>query len=126
MTNGKPDHGRHVFVYASHTLTLLWAAFIAYGTLTPMPALPGPPRSDLIVHFAIFAILVLPTATALPRRTFVMVLIAIAFGGAIELIQPHVGRSSDLLDFLADTAGAFAGWGGGLILRKIVRVARIN
>lgn len=43
---------------------------------------------------------------------FVYFLIVSLFGGAIELLQGAMGmgRGEDMMDFLADVAGAFVGW----------------
>lgn len=113
------QRGSRVIPLLVYAFTCLWAAFVLYGTLTPMPALPGPPRSDLIVHFAVFFVLVLPSATVLPRHAFAIALFALTLGGAIELIQPYVGRSREFLDFLADSAGVL----GGLCAGKMIRMA---
>ena len=43
---------------------------------------------------------------------FVYFIIVSLFGGAIELLQGAMGmgRGEDMMDFLADVAGAFVGW----------------
>ncbi len=54
------------------------------------------------------------------RHLIAALLAAIAIGGAIEIIQEamHTGRSGDLLDFAADTAGALLGLLIGTTLLK--------
>lgn len=44
---------------------------------------------------------------------------AILFGGAIELIQPYVGRGRELADFGVDAVGVINGATLGLTLRAI-------
>ena len=44
---------------------------------------------------------------------------ASAFGGLIELIQPHFNRSADLYDWVADTLGVCLGIGAGLLYRRL-------
>jgi VanZ family protein len=69
--------------------------------------------TDKFVHLAAFGLLVLPAAFSrrVPRGLLFGGLFvgAAIFGGAIELIQPHFGRSADLNDWVADMAGAALG-----------------
>lgn len=58
------------------------------------------------MHFLGFFGIVLPVAVALPRRVWIAVLLAAIYGGAIELIQPSVGRGAEWGDFAANVAGA--------------------
>ena len=60
-------------------------------------------------HFLAFFALALPISFARPRLALWITLGAIAYGGAIELIQPYVGRDKDIYDLLADGAGAVSG-----------------
>ncbi|MCB1339730.1 MAG: VanZ family protein [Pseudooceanicola sp.] len=101
--------------------TLGVAMFIAYATLTPMPHVPGPPGADKAGHLVAFALLTLPLAVVAPRHLLWLLPLGIAYGGAIELIQPHVGRSRELADFLSDGAGAVIGSVAGLALRMFLR-----
>ncbi|MFN4101016.1 MAG: hypothetical protein ACK4GT_14700 [Pararhodobacter sp.] len=83
---------------------------IAVLTLTPLPA--GPPMGgglDKLYHFFGFAALVFPLILTDARRWYWVVPAAIAFGGAIELIQPSVGRTAEWLDFGANVTGVLAG-----------------
>lgn len=81
--------------------------------LTPGNAVPDTdvPNSDKLVHAALFGLLAFTHALAWPRvRLPIMALIVIAFGAATEITQTVVpGRSADMLDLLADAAGAVLG-----------------
>lgn len=103
-------------------LTGLCALAIAYGTLTPVPELPvDPPGSDKLHHFVAFGALVFPLVLVRPRTGWWLVPLAAAYGGAIELIQPHVGRHGEWADALANTAGAVIGAGLGVALHPLLR-----
>ena len=102
MANNKP--------FLAGIATLILAVFIAIGTLSP-PSTGGAglPLSDKQLHFIAFCLLVLPLLLVRPRHAIWLAPAAIAYGGAIEIIQPLVGRSADWADFLADMAGVVAG-----------------
>lgn len=101
-------------------LSALATAGFAYGALTPLPPLPGPPGSDKLAHLLAFAAIALPTAL-LSRHNLVWLLpVALGFGGAVELIQPLVGRGREAMDFLFDGLGLLAGTGAGLTLQRLV------
>lgn len=91
-------------------ITALFALVIAAATLLPVPQPALPVSSaDKIQHLLAFAALTLPLAVARPRALWWLLPAAIAFGGAIEVIQPFVGRTRELGDFVADAAGACLG-----------------
>ncbi len=97
------------------------AAVIAYSTLTVSLAhMTEGFISDKVYHFMAFALLVLPVAALYKRALFWVVPLAILFGGAIEVIQPFVGRQGDVLDFVADTGGVFFGVGLGICIRAML------
>lgn len=99
------------------TLTLLVALVVSWATLSPAEQLPAAPGGDKLHHFLAFAALAAPLSFARPRRALWVVLAAAAFGGAIELVQPHVGRHGDLADALANTLGAMAGAAVAVVTR---------
>lgn len=97
-------------------LTLVVAVAIAAGTL----ALPGAPSQsathlDKLIHTLAFALLVLPLTWKNLWHAVWLVPVSLAYGGGIELIQPHVGRSAEWADFLADGIGVAAGLIPGVI-----------
>lgn len=103
-------------------LTATVSLTILYLTLTPDPVpetdleIPG---LDKVVHAVMFGTLTLSIAVdyarrrhfvnqVSPSRIVAIATISSLFGGTIEIIQATItpGRSGDLLDFLADIAGA--------------------
>ena len=101
-------------------LTLMIAALILWGTLSP-PGPPGPglPLSDKQMHALAFALLVLPLGWQNIRHTVWLFPEALALGGAIELVQPMVGRGAEWADFLADALGIATGLAPGWLRRRI-------
>jgi len=97
-------------------LSILIGLAIAVATLMPPHTLPKAPGGDKLHHFLAFAALVLPVASVRPRWCLWAVPLAVAYGGAIELIQPFVGRRGEWEDVLANTAGALAGAALGALL----------
>ena len=106
-------------------LTALIAVCIAYGTLSP-PGPPGPPfwLNDKQIHFLAFLLLTAPMCWVNPRSVFWLIPAAILYGGAIELIQPFVGRGAEWGDFLADTLGALSGTLPGITYNSIQKQKR--
>ncbi len=101
-------------------LTLIIAALIGWGTLSP-PGPPGPPLplNDKQIHFLAFALLTLPVTWVHLRHAIWLVPLAIFYGGAIEVIQPFFTRSAEWLDLAADAAGAITGLLPGLVRTRL-------
>ena len=96
-------------------VTLALAVIIAALTLAPMPA-SGPAGSDKAYHVLAFACLAFPLPLVWPRLTLWVVLSVIAYGGAIEVIQPFFGRQAQWADLVADAIGAVIGAAVGYAL----------
>jgi hypothetical protein len=108
-------------------LTLLLAAGLALATLMPLPPGAGSlPGSDKAHHVIGFALLALPMATVYPRAMLWLAPVLAAYGGAIELVQPMVGRGRELADWLADLAGVGLGTLAGMGLGRAWRRGREN
>lgn len=90
-------------------LTFALGIAILVATLIPQSSLPEPPGSDKMHHFLAFAAFTIPVSFARPKWAWVPVLLALAMGGAIELLQPLVARTRDVADFRADAVGAVVG-----------------
>ncbi len=102
-------------------ITVVLAAGIAYGTLTPVAEMPESPSGvDKLYHFVSFAALVLPAIAAQPRNALWLAPLAVAYGGLIELIQPQVGRSAELGDFVANSLGVAFGVLVGVAAHRMI------
>ena len=99
------------------SVTAVLSILIAVLTLLPPSGPAGLPGSDKLYHFVAFAALIMPISLLYPRALIWMLPAAILFAGAIEVIQPNVGRAGEWGDFLADTYGVVIGATLGLALR---------
>ena len=71
--------------------------------------------ADKVVHTVAFIVLTLFGLRAYPRQVLVMVVVLIALGGLIEILQGYIStRSQEWEDFLADILGV----GLGTLLAK--------
>ncbi len=105
-------------------LVLGLAAVIAvgYATLTPGPGhVVLSDGRDKVYHFIAFFCIVFPLIATDPRRWAWVMPVAIGYGGAIELIQPHVGRSAEWLDFGANITGVLSAMAMGEVANKWLR-----
>lgn len=110
-------HKNALFVAA-----LVWTVVVTILCLVSFKKLPsiGGAQADKFVHFGfhfVFCVLWLlyarkayPKANA-KQRVWVVFVVAVAFGTALELFQEFFTqtRSADIIDILANTAGALGG-----------------
>ena len=87
-------------------LTLAIAFLILFLSLQP----PGEGDakllvSDKLLHFVAYGVMVLPVSLERIFPQFLVFIIALAYGGFIELIQPFWGREKDIMDMWANVAG---------------------
>lgn len=115
-------------VFAKRGVTLRnWDIFLTFGlalamavaTLTPLPNLAPVPGSDKLHHVLAFAALSVPLSITRPNAWVWVALLAVLYGGAIELIQPHIGRSGEWADFWADCSGVVIGMGLGRAIGRM-------
>lgn len=108
-------------------LAVLWAVAVLVLTLMPSRDVPAWPwaekvQLDKFVHAFLFGMQSLLLGVALAGMgtwrsrispLAVAAVVAIAYGGMIELLQEGMGagRHGDVLDLLADGAGALIGYG---------------
>ncbi|HEX7006142.1 MAG TPA: VanZ family protein [Alphaproteobacteria bacterium] len=90
-----------------------WIAALVVLVLAVKPPSTLPPLIpwDKAAHFLAFYVLTVLAAAAFPRRTLLLLAVALsAYGALIELIQAHpaIGRDSDIWDWVADTAAIAA------------------
>lgn len=99
------------------------AVIIGLLTLTPAPV-PYDAKFvsiDKLYHLIAFAALVFPVIATDSRRWIWAAPLAIAYGGAIELIQPYVNRTGTWEDAIANTVGVAIGvWLGRRAHRRLV------
>ena len=93
---------------------LAWMTLVTWLSSRPMPRVPGTdwPGSDKVVHLAAYAVGGVLAHVAIPSGIAAAGVVS-AFGATDEWHQAHTpGRSPDVRDWLADTAGALlgAGW----------------
>lgn len=89
---------------------------VAWGELWPHPpSLPGPWSWDKADHFtAYFGLALLATlGWGLRRSLFGIFLVVVALSGTLELLQYAVGREPELMDMVANIAGAVIGTATG-------------
>ncbi|MDA9822970.1 VanZ family protein [Paracoccaceae bacterium] len=110
---------RKIDIYA----TIIIAFAIGLATLTPVETLPNVSGSDKLYHLISFAILTLPIAIIRPKALWVILSLSIAYGGAIEIIQPLVNRNCEMADLFADTCGAMLGILAGKLLLSKTRLS---
>ena len=102
-------------------LSVLMLTIITALSLYPFKNLPEAPGSDKTYHFIAYAALAFPAALRKPKR-WQSILIAFAlYSGLIELIQPHVNRYGEWLDFLANISGLFVGIMLALATKKLAK-----
>ena len=83
-----------------------------------MPTPPWLTQVDKLYHTLAFAALVIPASLFDRGAVRWLVIGGLILGGAIEVMQPSVGRDADLMDFLADAAGLVLGLGLGWFFRR--------
>ena len=104
--------------FLSHWLFWPGVVLITWGELTPNPPdLGGIFVWDKMEHFTAYFGLASMATLVLgirPRLAWAFLGI-ILFGGALEILQGYTGRDPDILDFTANSIGAFAGLGVGAL-----------
>ena len=111
-----PDlQARKIDIYA----TIIIAIAIGLATLTPVEKLPTVSGSDKAYHLISFAILTLPIAIIRPNAMWIILSLTIAFGGAIEPLQPLVKRNCGMADFLANAGGPV----GGVLVARVCKAS---
>ena len=83
---------------------------VLFATLWPAVELPGPEDTDKVVHLVSFGWLMIWFAQVVHWR-WRLVLLLIAYGGLIELLQWASGyRHGDWRDLAADSTGVLIAW----------------
>ncbi|MDB6453372.1 VanZ family protein [Falsirhodobacter sp. 20TX0035] len=105
--------------------TSVLVPLVGYLTLTPGDELPvAAPGNDKINHALAWAAMSFPLAAARPQAIRWILPVAVAYGIAVEILQPLAGRSQQASDVVADTFGALAGCGLGWLLHRVLIARR--
>jgi len=115
---------------------LLWIAAVIWVTATVVwklgptpPQADSLPQADKVLHTLAYAVMVLLLALAADRRpgrgpgplpgsAVWLAVLAVAAGGALELLQHLTGRDTELFDWVADAAGAAIGLLGWELINR--------
>lgn len=97
---------------------------ITYKCLTPMTGVSGG-FVDKLYHLGAYGALAILGlfATSQRRHWKVMLLGLVAYGMAIEIVQPYFGRSFEIADWIADSVGVFLGLAAVSLFRSGQEVA---
>ncbi|MFL0797539.1 MAG: hypothetical protein K6L73_08615 [Cellvibrionaceae bacterium] len=98
-------------------LTVALLSAIALLTLWPSERMPTVPGGDRLHHLIAYAALVFPVAFCRPRYWRCLVLLFVAWGGVLELLQPYFNRHNEWQDFLANILGVVF----GLLMAHLLR-----
>jgi hypothetical protein len=109
-----------VITLAAVVATAVVAVTIIILSLAPLPAVFAS-GSDIEHHMLAYAAMVLPLSSVRARNAPLIFVAALALGGAIELMQPFVGRYAEWHDFFANVSGATIGIVVGLCLSVLYR-----
>lgn len=103
-------------------LSLIALALITAGSLLPRESGGGAGGLDKLLHMLAYAVAVMPIALLPYRKRIAFGIGVLVWSGAIEVVQPLVGRTASLLDFWANAVGILLGlFVGGLLVRVFVR-----
>lgn len=103
--------------------TVFILAIITTLSLWPLDKLPIVPGGDKTHHLIAYAALMFPTALHKPKLWKLIGLFFVAYGGAIELLQPYVNRYGEWPDMAANITGLICGL---LIVKLITYLFPIN
>ena len=105
---------RHIFILAN----ILWVVIIFILCAMPSDDIPDPhwniPHLDKVVHFGMYFVLsillIFPleeySCLKLSRIYLIAILVALIYGGGIEILQANFfNRSGDVWDLVADVSG---------------------
>ncbi len=98
-------------------VTLFILLVITVLSLWPADSMPSVPGGDRLHHCVAYALLAFPAAFARPKYWQWLIVVCVAWGGMIEIIQPYLNRYGEWWDFIANGLGVCL----GLLLAHLVR-----
>jgi VanZ family protein len=100
-----------------YLLGMLLVLTVTYTSLAPVTDLPSVSFNDKLEHGIAYMVITLWFGGLLARRRYwLLTLSLLALGAAIEIAQGamQMGRTADVMDWLADAAGVAVGMGACL------------
>ena len=107
-------------------LSLVMLLAITALSLHPLDNLPEAPGSDKTHHLIAYAALAYPASLRKPKRWQAIITIFALYSGLIELIQPHVNRYGEWMDFLANISGLIVGIALAFLINKLIKHPKQN
>ena len=107
-------------------LSLVMLLAITALSLHPLDNLPEAPGSDKTHHLIAYAALAYPASLRKPKRWQAIITIFALYSGLIELIQPHVNRYGEWMDFLANISGLIIGIALAYLINKLMKYPKQN
>ena len=107
-------------------LSLAMLLAITALSLHPLDNLPEAPGSDKTHHLIAYAALAYPASLRKPKRWQAIITIFALYSGLIELIQPHVNRYGEWMDFLANISGLIIGIAMAFLINKLMKHPKQN
>ncbi|RAV27941.1 VanZ family protein [Sinomicrobium soli] len=117
-------------------LAPLWALTVAVLSLIPPSDIPSPgflfPHIDKVVHFVFYYVFFIlwyyawnkgDISVVSKRSVLLSLLMALLFGTVVEVLQyvMNIGRSGDVRDALANTAGAICGFFTVILINAVYK-----
>ena len=107
-------------------LSLVMLLAITALSLHPLDNLPEAPGSDKTHHLIAYAALAYPASLRKPKQWQAIITIFALYSGLIELIQPHVNRYGEWMDFLANISGLIIGIALAFLINKLIKHPKQN
>ena len=107
-------------------LSLVMLLAITALSLHPLDNLPEAPGSDKTHHLIAYAALAYPASLRKPKQWQAIITIFALYSGLIELIQPHVNRYGEWMDFLANMSGLIIGIALAFLINKLIKHPKQN
>ena len=107
-------------------LSLVMLLAITALSLHPLDNLPEAPGSDKTHHLIAYAALAYPASLRKPKQWQAIITIFALYSGLIELIQPHVNRYGEWIDFLANISGLIIGIALAFLINKLMKHPKQN
>ncbi|MEO0781423.1 MAG: hypothetical protein AAFZ46_06640 [Pseudomonadota bacterium] len=108
-----------VFERYGVVLSLIALAVITGGSLVPHESGGDVGSADKVLHLVAYAVAILPLTQHKTQTRLIFAIGVLIWSGAIELVQPFVGRSASLLDLASNAAGLLLGLALGVLLDRV-------